>query len=205
MKPSEAIKRDLGLIIEFRDAYIALLDSSRRVDNWPRDEYVPAVDKDTWAALDQKVAVAAGAAQYAYERQGGGTFTTPTDRFNPIANWSRSIQDAEAFKPRDLLTGVEGAIGSAAADCAAAADRERGLVGFIASFIRWPQTLREAVGPGWAPKTAAGAIGFIGQVMVAALGAALATGIVALCVWLWSDVVSPALGPQPNETLSPSP
>lgn len=210
MKPSERLRRDLDALHKFRNAYVGLLNASKRIEDWPHFRYVPKGDEQHWLELHREVSTAAGAAQWAYARQGGGTFTMRnaayiTNNVNPITNWIMSIEDAETLKPQMILTAVEAAIGGATQDYEEALSRERGLVGVIAAFIRWPQTLREAVGPGWAPRAAAGAIGFIGQVMVAAIGGALATGLVALGVWLWSDVVSPGFSSQPAPSVTSNP
>lgn len=89
--------------------------------------------------------------------------------------------------PTLVTSSVEAAIVAATAEHETAKGRERGLVGLIASFIRWPQTLREAVGPGRAPRAAAGAIGFLGQIIVGALSSALAVGLLALVLSLWGS------------------
>jgi len=67
-----------------------------------------------------------------------------------------------------------------------ASERERGITGLIAAFLRWPSDLREAVGPGHpAQLVAAGVIGVIGQLVVAAVGGALSIGLAAGAVALW--------------------
>lgn len=210
MKPSERLKRDIEALAKFHSAYIALINASKRVDEWPQIRFRPRGDEQRWLQLHREVSTAAGAAQWAYARQGGGTFTLRnaayiTNNVNPVSNWIMSIEDPESLKPQMILTAVEATIGGAEQDYEEALLRERGLIGLIAAFIRWPQSLREAVGPGWAPRTAAGAIGFIGQVVVGTLATALAAGLVALCVWLWNDVASPAFAPQPTPSASPTP
>ena len=210
MKPSERLKRDRDSLHEFRNAYVELINASKRVEDYPFYRFVPKGSEADWIRLHQAVAVAAGAAQWAYSRQGGGTFTLRnaayiTHNVNPVTNWIMSIDDPESMKPQMVLTAVEQAIGGVEQDYQEAVARERGPVGVIAAFVRWPQTLREAVGPGWAPRTAAGAIGVFGQVVVATLSTALAAGLVALCVWLWNDVVSPTFAPHPAPSSSSSP
>ena len=98
-----------------------------------------------------------------------------------------SLRSPEELSPDIVVSSVEGAIGAARQEAAEAQQRERGLTGFIAAFVRWPSNLREAVGPdNRAQRTAAGAIGVLGQIIVATLATALGTGLVAGAVALWT-------------------
>jgi hypothetical protein len=69
---------------------------------------------------------------------------------------------------------------------AEAAEREKGFVGFVAAFLRWPTTLREAVGPDHAAqRRAAGALGVLAQLVVGVAASTIAAGVVALIIMLW--------------------
>ena len=92
---------------------------------------------------------------------------------DPITNWAMSIRDPEQMPPESVVASVETAIGIATELRDQVKQREHGLIGLIAAFLRWPQDLREAVGPGQAQRRAAGAIGVFGQLVVAAVGGAL--------------------------------
>ncbi len=105
---------------------------------------------------------------------------------DPMTNWEMSLRDPEQFSPDTVISSVESAVARAKQEAVEAADRERGLTGLIAAFLRWLSDLREAVGPGHpAQLAAAGVIGVIGQLFVATIGGALSIGLAAGAVALW--------------------
>jgi hypothetical protein len=105
---------------------------------------------------------------------------------DPVTNWEMSLRDPEQLSPQSVVASVESAVARATQEAEDAARRERGLTGLIASFLRWPSDLREAVGPGHpAQRAAAGVIGVFGQVLVAAVGGALSIGLATAAVALW--------------------
>lgn len=105
---------------------------------------------------------------------------------DPVANWEMSLRDPAQLAPETIISAVEAAIGAAAQKAEDARPRERGIVGLIAAFLRWPSELREAVGPGHsAQRTAAGVLGVLAQLVVGIIGSLIATGLVALGVSLW--------------------
>jgi len=190
MRPSQQFKRDAELVYAFREAYVALLNSTR--PHQPRfiTQLGPAVPIEEWNRLRHAVSVAAGAAGPAYHRH-RGTFALRNAAYvmsgvDPVANWEMSLRDPEQLAPETIISAVEAAIGAARQKAAEAKDRERGLVGLIAAFLRWPSELREAVGPGQsAQRAAAGVLGVLAQLLVGILGSVIATGLVALGVAVW--------------------
>ena len=156
-------------------------------------ELGPAVDNQTWQTKRSAVAASAGAAAMAYARH-GGTFTLRNPAYimnnvDPVTNWEMSLRDPEQLSPHAVVSSVESAVARATQEAVEAANRERGLTGLIAAFLRWPSDLREAVGPGHpAQLAAAGVIGVIGQPLVAAIGGARSIGVAAGAVALWDLV-----------------
>lgn len=193
MKPSERYLLDSNLMMDFRNSFVALINNARPV---PKSitmvELRPAdgVTQETWSQLYSETARAAGAAAAAYPRY-GGTFTLRNPAVimsdvDPVANWQMSIEDPQQLDPMRVIASVESAVAQARQKSAEAKDAERGVTGVVASFLRWPANLREAVGPGRsAQRTAATVIGVVGQIVVGAATAALATGLVAGIVALW--------------------
>lgn len=96
------------------------------------------------------------------------------------------MRDPDQLPPETVVSAVESAIGLAETRAAEAEEREKGMVGFIAAFLRWPTTLREAVGPDHAAqRRAAGALGVLAQILVGIVASTIAAGVVALIVVLW--------------------
>jgi hypothetical protein len=190
VKPSERCLRDAALIHAFREAYIDLLNSARMADGeFFLPVLAPAVDHVTWQHKRLAVAAAAGAASSAFQRY-GGTMTFHTGGYiqsvDPMANWELSVKDPKQMAPETVISSADAAVALAKQKGIEAAQRERGLTGLIAAFLRWPANLREAVGTGHrAQRRAASVIGVIGQVMVTAVAGALTVGLVAGVVALW--------------------
>jgi hypothetical protein len=193
MKPSTRYQRDAELLAEFRDAYVDLINHTQRGRNFYLPCLVPAVPTDQWEARRQRLARAAGAAAPAYARH-GGTFTLRNAAYimsdvQPVTNWELSLQDPEQMRPQTVVSAVEAAHASAVEEHALAVEREKGLTGLVASFLRWPENLREAVGPeNVARRQVAGALGVVAQIIVGALAAALGAAVVAAVVALWRFV-----------------
>jgi hypothetical protein len=193
MKPSARYKRDAELLAEFRDAYVDLINNTRPERDIFLPRLVPAIPLEQWEARRQRLASAAGAAAGAYARY-GGTFTLRNAAYimngvQPVANWELSLRDPQQMGPDVVVSAVEGAHASALEEHALAAEREKGLTGLVAAFLRWPENLREAVGPGNAArKRAAGALGIVAQIIVGALAAALGAAVLAGVVALWHVV-----------------
>ena len=196
MKPSQRYLQDSNLMMEFRNAYVELINHAHpapRGSTLTELEAAPGVSKAEWARLHSKTSQAAGAAAAAYPRY-GGTFTLRNAVYimrdvDPVANWQMSLKDPEQLEPAIVISTVEAAISRARQASKEAAGRERGLTGLIAAFLRWPSNLREAVGSdGSAQRTAAGIIGIVGQVLVGIVASVLAAGLIAGGVALWELV-----------------
>jgi hypothetical protein len=178
----------------FRNAYGGLINSARVAQHGFSQTLVPAVENSAWQEKHREVAIAAGAAVDAYARY-GGTYTLRnaawiTHKVDPVTNWQMSLRDPEQLAPEMVIASVEAAIGRAEQAAADAAQRERGITGLIAAFLRWPSDLREAVGSEPSvQRTAAGVIGIMGQIFVGAIATALATGLVAVVAELWQLVI----------------
>lgn len=192
MKPSERFRRDADALSLFRNAYVDLVNHAKpyREDTFSMVVLRPNTDNATWQKKRSEVSGAAGMAGAAYGRHGGTvtlrTMTYVLPNIEPLTNWEMSLRDPEQLDPETVISSVESAIARARQLSQDAAARERGLTGLIAAFLRWPSNLREAVGPGRsAQRRAAGLIGVVGQVLVAAFGGALAVGLAAGALQLW--------------------
>lgn len=183
--------QDAELLAAFRNAYVDLLNHARPQEGaYFTQQLGPAVDNERWQTKRSAVAATAGAATGAYARHGGRfTFRNAAYIVNDVdlvANWEMSLRNPEQLSPETVISSVESAAALAKRESVEASARERGFTGLIAAFLRWPSDLREAVGPGHpAQLAAAGVIGLIGQLLVAAIGGALSVGIVAGAVALW--------------------
>lgn len=193
VKPSERYAQHATLLMDFRNAYVELLNRAEpKGDGWSIQALGPktSVDWTTWSRLRSNVARAAGAASTVYHRY-GGTFVLRNVAYimndvDPVVNWEMSLSDPEQLKPEVVISTVEGATALAFQKAKEAEGREHGITGLIAAFLRWPSDLREAVGPDHAgQRAAAGAIGLLGQIVVTAIGGAITVGIVAGAVALW--------------------
>jgi hypothetical protein len=190
LKPSEQYRRDAEALRDFREAYVELVNAS--APHQPRflTELGPGVSHDRWSRLRSEVSTVSGAAIPAYGRH-GAVFSLRNAAYmmtnvNPVANWEMSFRDPEQLPPETVVSVVESAIGLADKRADEAAHREHGLVGLVASFLRWPSELREAVGPGHAAqRRAAGVLGIAAQVVVGVITALSVTVIAAGGVALW--------------------
>lgn len=194
VKPSKRYNQDAEQMMAFRNAYVDLVNHARPVsDGWSLPELQSATDAHSWQMKLAAVASAAGVAASPYGRY-GGTFTLRNAAYimnnvDPVTNWEMSLRDPEQLSPQTIIGSVEAAIARARQEAADAVERERGLTGLIAAFLRWPSDLRDAVGSGHpAQRTAAGFIGVFGQVLVTGVGGAVTIGVVAGFVALWRVV-----------------
>lgn len=189
MKPSQRFAADADLLIAFREAYVDLINSSRGTSDGLYTTMTSAVSQPDYQVKRREVALASGPAAVAYSRY-GGTYTmrrAVAVHVNPVLNWEMSLRSPADLSPHLVVSSVEAAIGAAHEKAREAKQRERGLTGLVAAFLRWPANLREAVGPdSQAQRNVAGAIGMFGQVVVATLATALAAGIVAGVAELWA-------------------
>lgn len=180
------------MIAAFLDAYLELINNTvaEQDASWepiraPRADIAP----QQWNEFRHAVSRAAGAAGPAYARY-GGTFTMRnaayvTPGVSPVANWEMSLRAPQQLSPDTVVSLLEAAVAAAQHEADEALERERGITGLVAAFVRWPSDLREAVGPGRVERAAAGAVGVFGQIVVAAIGGALAVGVAAGAAALW--------------------
>lgn len=179
------------LLIAFRTAYIELLNSSRLTSDGLFKTLVAKTPGADYQFKRRDVALAAGRASHAYARY-GGTFSLRNAAVirhdvNPVANWEMTLRSPDDLSPELVLSAVESAIGTAEQEADDAAQRERGLTGLIAAFLRWPANLREAVGPdNHVQRTAAGVVGILGQIIVATSATALGALLVTATTNLWN-------------------
>lgn len=178
---------------DFRNAYVELINASKRDgESLGYPSLVPKGNADEWQRLRQKTSMAAGAAQPAFARRGGGTILMPMgsrmQSIDPIPNWHMAVTSPEEFDPQLIASTVEHVLGGAAVELEKARSNERGLLGLIAAFLRWPDTLRDAVGGSAARQRGVKAVGIVGQIVVGTISGALATALFAGAVRLISLV-----------------
>jgi len=182
-KPSVQIQADIMRLNDFRNAYVELINASKRDgESLGYPSLVPKGNADEWQRLRQKTSMAAGAAQPAFARRGGGTILMPMgsrmQSIDPIPNWHMAVTSPEEFDPQLIASTVEHVLGGAAVELEKARSNERGLLGLIAAFLRWPDDLRDAVGGSRKRQRSAKALGVAGQVFVATLSTVLAAAII---------------------------
>ena len=172
-KPSAALAADVERLRAFRDAYAELIGACHpERDRNGLTILGPGDNEREWPRLRQRAGTAAGAALPAYERALGAQYLLNNSilfggkPFNPIGNWDTSLQVPSDFSPQVLTAIADQAIGVAEARLEEARLRERGLTGILASFVRWPRTLREAVGTSGVERTTATAVGYMGQFLL---------------------------------------
>lgn len=191
VKPSKRYARDAALLVTFREVFVDLINHAHAVEDVFSYAFVSNTDNATWQRKRRAVAAAAGAAGRAYADH-GGSFTIRNAAYvlndvSPLVNWEMSLKDPEQLHPETVIASLDAAIASATQMAREAAERERGVTGLIAAFLRWPSNLRDAVGPesSRAQRTAAGAIGIFGQVVAGTLATALGGALIAGVVKLW--------------------
>jgi hypothetical protein len=170
MKPSQRLTRDREKLEAFRDAYVALIGASTPVEVWPYRTYAAAGNEENWYLLRTAVAQTAGPAGSAYSKYGAiyRTQSGPwvNSGFHPVVNWEVSIKDSDQFTPLNVVTALDAAIATADSMLNEAMDRERGLIGLLASFLRIPANLREAVGGDAKTQKAATFVGVFSQLLI---------------------------------------
>ena len=170
----EAYVRDLS---SFLDAYTTLVAAVRQATD---GSYMLGVDssldflrpEDNYL-LDQ-TAEAAGRAHAAvtasgYHMQQFGQV------FNPIVDWQRSFLGA-GVSPDTVASYTRQLMGMYERRAADARDKEKGLVGLLATFVRFPTDVREAAG---LSSKAGQASAFLVGVAAQVLAALIVTGVLA--------------------------
>lgn len=181
MKPSAITRRQVAALEEFASGFEWLVANS---SNRQYEEFSfyrsPDVPDDEWNPEKRRTGVAAGRAAEAYRRFG------QVERPNPLTDWPTSLTTPEEFDPYAVQSAIDSALGAARHALDVELARERGVTGLFATFIRWPQSLREAVGGTERQQRAASVLGIGGQV-VAGL-------IVAGILWLVAQGASQVFG-----------
>jgi hypothetical protein len=178
-RPSEVIARDRERILRFRDAlqrFFATVETDGRSDE-----------------LINEVSVAAGEARRAYGRNDGRTFVVQDGIYlvpnaDPMSHWTSVLDPESDLTPVKVITSLDLSIGRAQERYEDAKRGERGVVGVVSSILRWPSTLRDAVGPSSAQRRAAQTLGIVGQVLVGAVATAISAAIVQAAVLVWQAV-----------------
>jgi hypothetical protein len=213
VRPSQRYLRDLKRLARFHDAFAEVMQHVHRVPTgmsiWelqPRPGHEAEFERA--AAL---CANAAGAADEANRRHGGLIHTGRMGAeltLDPVRNWAVVLEQPWRLGPEDVLGLVKAAIGSAQTAAEDAQDQERGLAGLIARFVRLPLEVREAVGAGHVLGAAAYGTGFVVQVVIAAVGGALALLLAFGVTAAWDAVrgggQGPANSPSSTATVTPS-
>lgn len=186
MKPSDRYRRDAEALREFRVAFVDLVNNSKpRISGIGTVSAQPALDHEAWGAKRQRVALASGPAASAFTKFGSNltlrNVVYVMNDINPVTNWEMALKDPEQMSPGTVVSIVEAAFANARRAHEDAVDRERGITGVIAAFLRWPSTLREAVDPeNVGQARAAAVLGYVGQVLVGIFASLIATGLVTL-------------------------
>lgn len=174
MKPSQATSEQLEALHDFLSIFEWLVEHSHATSDAYYSRYrAPNSGTNNWDDQKSRTGFAAGRAAAAYERF--GLVANP----HPVVAWPLALSDADAVDHRSITAAIQSAIGAAESQLAAERARERGLTGLLASFIRWPQSLRDAVGGSKRQQRAASALGIGGQIIA---GLAVA-GILWLVGW----------------------
>ena len=159
-------------------------------DYWERWAVRPGAEQrlqDVWP----RTALAAGRAADAFQECGitvaykpPGTRQTTT--FNPALVWSTLLDTYAIVTPDVVSTVANQAIGRFESLADRAAEREKGLAGFLARFLRFPSSVREAAG--LKPRSVtgglvSGAVVLVQGVLVTAIGGAIAFPLAKLFGW----------------------
>jgi len=153
------------LVSDYRERWAVRPGAEQRLqDVWPR------------------TALAAGRAADAFQECGimvaykpPGTMQTTT--VNPALVWSTLLDTYAIVTPDVVFTVANQAIGRFESMADRAAEREKGLAGFLARFLRFPASVREAAG--LEPRSVtgglvSGTVALVQGVLVTAVGGAIA-------------------------------
>ena len=127
--------------------------------------------------LVDATAQAAGRAEAAARYAGGLVAFGGGTPINPISNWRASFNPIHTITPGVIENYCQQLIGRLEQLTTQAQQRERGLVGLIAAFLRFPDDVREAIGEGATrrAKRSAFAVAVAAQVVGALIVAAVIT------------------------------
>lgn len=177
VKPSVEIAREQSRLITFRDAFVRVLSAQDGVTDEMFDE----------------VSLAAGSARRAYRLNDGKTFAVQDGIYlipnaDPMSQWQAVFDSDSDLSAAKVLSAVNLAIGRAEERLMTAREHERGLVGMISAVLRWPVTLRNAVGDGRPQQRAAFSVGIAGQILVLVVSAWIIALGTQFAGWAWNVV-----------------
>lgn len=179
MKPSDFTRKEVAALEEFAAGFQWHLDNSQTEHYMGTITRHSKVPQSVWAEGYKETGQAAGRAAPAMARFGQPGMA------NPIADWLPSLVNSRKTNPLEIQSAIDAAIGAGRAQLDVAVERERGLIGGLSSFIRWPQRLREAVGGSPAQQRAASVVGVGGQVFAGVVVAAIVATVGRLAsIWL---------------------
>lgn len=181
VKLSTDIERERDRLVSFRDSFHRFLEASESGDE--TDE------------MFTEVSLAAGLARRAYALNDGKTFAVQDGLYliphaDPMSQWQAVFSRDSDLYAGKVISAVNLAIGRAEERLVVAREHERGLVGVISAVLRWPHTLRAAVGDSRPQQRAAVAVGVVGQVVVGAATAWVVAAGTQVAVWAWQTLIA---------------
>lgn len=195
MQRSTELRLRIEALDSFQVALGELLSVVRfQFDSWGLDQGWEVADGQEARAgrLKAEVDTLAGPAAISFAEAGvimsispPGT-TAYTDQINPAQAWGTIFKRSPMFSPDDLMGCCHQASGILRQMHTEAVEREKGIVGWIARFVRLPQRIREAAGvaPGtFGGRTATGFGVFLQAVLVTIVGGLTVAGLVAAFGW----------------------
>lgn len=172
MKPAERHEIAKNRILNFRNAYVELINVTDLKNFASSPEKAMNVGLEDWSKLHQKTSSAAGIAELDYFKY-GQTFTY-TEGFasnytiSPTSAWLRSLKEPHRFPPDLIISVLDSAIAKAEEMSRHSERLNKGIVGLVAGLIRFPNSLAEAVGVERGPSYyATKSIGVVGQIAAA--------------------------------------
>jgi hypothetical protein len=190
-------KRLLDDLTEFMKRYVEYVGFHEPRQDYVEYYWVPRPGSETEIRqLHPRLALAAGRAAAAFETTGVFIAYKPSGTMNrmavnPATAWNSFTDRFPVVTPPNMMDVGNQALGKLNSLYQQAKERERGLAGLVARFIRFPVAVREAAG--LPPKTVSGGLltGFVALVqtivvgiVVAAIGGALAIPIAKYFGWM---------------------
>jgi len=169
----------------FLKAYLALWIRIGPLPQWGLASMLDAVDDPSTIALIEATSGAAGGAHTAVHRAGifqsfGGS------PFDPVGDWRNSFVPGHPNAAPLVINHCEQIIGHYRQLSRDARARERGIVGIVARFVRFPSSVRDAAGlTSKAGQRGAFAVGVAVQVV----GTLISVGLLALVTDLIAHVL----------------
>lgn len=148
MMPSKQVSADLIFVKQFRDDFEQLVDIVRAVQrdsNIQRaEEILTGMGEDGVSRCLAQAAHSAGRAGLA-EKHAGYRWEQFGEAYSPIVNWRKSF-DQRRGDIETVVTHTNQLLGYLERQLKETEDRESGLAGWMARFVRFPTDVREAAG-----------------------------------------------------------